>query len=788
MITRRLLPCAWSAAIALGIAGCATNGHDVHQFAAAPSAKVGAQDLKPAKPTATMELLKAADEAFRKGNALQEKGDREGALKEYNRFLELLIEADLDPGVFYNLRSEFGRVLNSTNQQARVFERAKRSKMTAEELASLKASGNLEIVDNDRVQAEILEIQNYYPRIFQGGLNRCGKYLPYIEEEFAKAGMPPNLVWLPMVESSFNPSAKSPAGAVGMWQFMKETGRRYNLHVDNYVDDRLNWKKETQAAIAYLRDMSERFDGNWPVAVAAYNMGEFGMERAIAAAGGNNDLWTLIDNSAASSKFQDETKKYYPRLLASITVGSNPTKYGFEMGTQSPDDCVEVPVKGSFSLAVLDRSCGLPEGTLASLNPDLIRGVTPPDREHPLVVPTPAKDKLMEALANVPQERSGARFDPIGATVNKISSLNPIGKGGLTQHMVKRGDTLSGVADQYGVTVDDLSKANKLRPDSQLSVGRRLTVPRSNRDTKAPEPAPAGKGGPQADAAPKGEKAGRTYTVKQGDTLFDIAKAEGIAVKDLQRYNELGDAASIHVGDTLVVAPGPGATKTVAAPAAPKQTSYQVKKGDTPATIAKRFNVSLDDLVKWNKLGKNPTVMLGQNLVIFEQGAPAAAPEKKELAKADTGKAAPKAAEAVAPKAAPAKAPAPKNTDKVTHTVAKGETATGIAAKYNVDLGQFLAWNGLGQDSVVKVGDQYAVYVAKKAPEAAAKADPKKEAAKPGAVKGEEFTVHTVAKGENPSTIARRYNVDISELGKWNNWTKAPTLQVGDKVKVRAKK
>ncbi|MBI5092100.1 MAG: LysM peptidoglycan-binding domain-containing protein, partial [Candidatus Hydrogenedentes bacterium] len=773
MITRRRSLTAWSAAILFGVAGCVStkSNHDVHQFAPVPTAKVGTQELKPAKSTATLDLLKTADECFRKGNALQEKGDKEGALKEYNRFLELLIEADLDPGVFYNLRSEFGRVLNSTNQQARLFERSKRAKMTPEELAQANISGDLEFDFNDRVQTEILEIQNYYPKNFQGGLNRSGKYLPYIQNEFAKAGLPASLAWLAMVESQFTPKINSRAGAGGMWQFMKETGRRYNLRIDNYVDERYNWKKSTQAAIQYLRDMNERFGGNWPVTVAAYNMGEFGMERAIASNGGNADLWQLIETPPASNHMMDETKKFYPKLRASIIVASNPEKFGFEGSTQEPDDCVEVPVKGSFSLAVLDRACGLPEGTLSSLNQDLIRGVTPPDREHELTVPTPARDKLIEALASVPQDRSGGRFNPISSTVNKISSLNPIGKRGITQHMVRRGETLSGIADQYDIPVSDLMKANNLRAGSQLPVGRRLNIPRAAPSARADIPAPAAdpsSGHEEASTPSETAKASsRTYTVKQGDTLFDIAKLEGMPLKDLLRLNDLGDGASIHVGDKLVLKGAPE-------PPAPTKTSYTVKKGDTPASIAKRHNVSLDDLVKWNKLGKSPTVILGQNLVVYERGAAPA--ERKELAKAETAKPAPKAADAAAPEkktvtGAVAKAPAPKNTEKVAHTVAKGETATAIAAKYSVDLNALLAWNGMTQESVVKVGDQLAVYVAKKAESAPApkaaeakKADAAKPA--PAAAKGDAASAHTVAKGENPSTIARRYNVSVSDLSK----------------------
>src|SRR5690606_14181724 len=146
-----------------------------------------------------------------------------------------------------------------------------------------------------RIETEINEIQESYRKNFQYGLNRSAMYRPYIEMELAKAGLPQDLVWLAMVESQFHPNVVSRAGAAGMWQFMPATARRYGLRVDKYVDERRDWQKATAAAIRYLTDLGNMFQGDWSLAISAYNMGEYGLERAIAMNGGDRDLWRLLE-------------------------------------------------------------------------------------------------------------------------------------------------------------------------------------------------------------------------------------------------------------------------------------------------------------------------------------------------------------------------------------------------------------------------------------------------------------------------------------------------------------
>jgi len=615
------------------LAGCATTNRDpVHQFEPVPVAKVRAQELTPVTPRSVTDVLRQAQEAFESANAAQESGDKEAALGHYTHMLELMTAADLDPSVFYNLRSEFQRILDNSEQQAYLFERRR-----AWEQGGLNqlVAGDLPIKFplREPVLKQIEEIRQSYGANFQAGLDRSFKYLPHIRAELSRAGLPVDLAWLAMVESQFHPKAVSRVGAKGMWQFMRTTGRNHHLRIDSYVDERFNWQAETRAAALYLRALHERFDYSWPLALSAYNMGEYGLERAIASAGGQRDIWRLIERS---SRMRRETKEFYPKLVATIMVAKDPEKFGFTLNPQPPEKTVRVPVKGSYSLAMLDKQCALPSGTLGQLNPELIRGATPPGDTYHLAVPPDASQKLLAALRTSPKLNPELLLDGAGT------------------YTVKRGDTPSGIAKRFHVSTKDLMRLNNIRSARHLMPGKKLAIPGF-----------ASGGGGAASA----RAGGGVYTVRKGDTLSEIAKANKVPLRDLLRWNNKS-SSTIGVGEKLCLAP--------------------------------------------------------------EAGPPA-------------------------------------GTRKVTHTVAKGESASVIASKYHVATADFLAWNKLTAKSVLRVGDRCVVYV------------PQEDAAS-GKVPP---TTHVVARGENPTIIARNYGVTLGDLLQWNDWDKDIVLHVGQKVTVR---
>lgn len=818
---------------------CSTTSHQSeHQFTPIPVAKVGSQDIGPAKARSATELLSAADAAFRKANAAQEAGDQKLALRHYREMLDLLAQADLNPAAFYNLRAEFERVLDSTSETADLFERDRPDF----ELGPNARSGVLfsgSDVLKERVRAEIEEIQQRYPKNFQAGLDRSAKYLPHIQQEFAKAGLPKDLVWLAMVESQFHPDVTSRAGAVGMWQFMKATGQRYGLQVDNYVDERRNWEKATVAAAKYLSALHD-MHGSWALAVSSYNMGEAGIARAVAMNGGEKDIWRLIETPPASDHIPTETKKFYPRLLASVIVAQSPERYGFRRNPLPPDSTVRVPIRGSYSIAALERASSLPSGTLKKLNPDLVRGVTPPDREHLLAVPADSQTQLLAALEGLAKE-SPRR------TVLASSS------DGRT-HTVRRGETLASIARRYDTSVEALATENHVRSATRLPVGKRLVIPGgATEKTRQPEsaPAPAAKEAPtaklQSDSKPAESAEGpvRTYRVKRGDTLYNIAKAHNVSLNELLKRNNLDANARIRVNDEIVIS-GPGAPL----PAADKKRVHTVRPGEFPATIAKQYGVNVDDLLEWNKLTKKSIIRVGDELLIYGGDATLAA--SRTNAAEETVKPTSTASEPLSVEAARPVEPSPAAT---MHTVAKGETLGGIASKYGVKLNDLLAENGLDKSAVIRIGQKLKVSAPAKGGVAgpqpatelamattsaalAAKPEPEKAAGatiykvvqgdtlsaiatkhkvkmadlrawnkladdamlrigqelivstpeagrnreESEAAQAPKATVHTVAAGENPTSIARKYGVAVKQLLDWNKWTPDHVLHIGDKV------
>ncbi|MFP4502888.1 MAG: LysM peptidoglycan-binding domain-containing protein [Candidatus Hydrogenedentota bacterium] len=701
------------------ITGCATQ--DVQQFEPRPRAEVGATELEPVDARPVVELVREAEDAFHAANAAQEEGDRPAALRHYTHMLELLIQADLDPAIFYSLRGEFEAVLDTSTQQASLFQQRRRHQLTNRDYNDLETMGDIQIPFPlpERVLTEIEEIQNRYPKNFQQGLDRSKKYAPYIRREFAKAGLPEELMWIAMVESLFTPKIVSRAGAGGMWQFMKATGQRYNLRIDRHVDERYNWQSATKAAIAYLRDLYAFFDGDWALAVTAYNMGEGGLERAIAANGGERHLWTLLAEPPASNRIRTETKKYYARFLAQMIVASNPERYGFKDNDIAPEKIERVPVSGMYALAELNRVMGLPSGALEGLNPDLLRNVTPPDGDYSVAVPAGQRKQLLAAL-------------------DKVKSVEYAGG----NHVVRRGETVSSIAARYKVDQRDLMALNGVTSPRRLRINQKLRIPGGGEDT----PAQARGGAPDSAAtasaeAPTQVASANTYRIRRGDTLYEIAAKHNTTVAKLQAWNRMGRNARIRVGRSLYV------NDPSAAAQAPAGHSYhEVRAGEYPARIAKMHGLELKALLAMNDLSEDSTIRVGDKLLIGK-GDPASVYSEKPI----------------------------------THTVSSGDTASTIAAKYGVPTGELLTWNELGGRSTLHIGDKLVVYTGT----GSASPAPDDNTGQGG---GLEKIIHKVARGHNPTTIARRYGVSVSNLFRWNNWPRNKVLQVGDEVIVYQEK
>ena len=303
-------------------------------------------------------------------------------------------------------------------------------------------------------------------------LQRSPQYLGMIRPVFRSKGLPDELAYTAMIESGFNPLAVSRAGAKGLWQFMAGTARLYGLRVDRWVDERFDPEKSTAAAASYLRDLRVRY-GSWHLAQAAYNAGSVAVDRAVRATG-SADFWAL----ARTRFLKRETKDFVPAIQAAVVIGRDPGQYGFELGGAVPIPELErVAVPPGTELRRLSASTGISVQTLRSLNPVLIRGVTPPGTTWELRVPAGTRQSILAALA--PRK--------------KLASVNSVGRraaGEVDHHTVRPRDTVSSIAKLHGVSISNVVRWNNLEDRDSIRPGDRLRV-----TAQSPSVEPGGQGG-----------------------------------------------------------------------------------------------------------------------------------------------------------------------------------------------------------------------------------------------------------------------------------------------------
>ena len=294
-------------------------------------------------------------------------------------------------------------------------------------------------------------------------VGRAGRYLGMIRSVLRSRDLPEELAYTAMIESGFNPLAVSRAGAKGMWQFMAGTARGYGLRVDQWADERLDPEKSTVAAASYLRDLYSIF-GSWTLAQAAYNAGEVKVIRAMRATG-SSDFWTL----ARTNHLRTETKEFVPQIHAATMIGWDPTRYGFEFNEPSPMDVERVTVPPSTDLRRLAATSGVAVETLRSLNPVLVRGVTPPGANWDLRVPAGSRPAVTAALTSKRPTQPEAVHPPSRA--GKITATR-----GQDYHVVRPQDTVASIAKKYGVSVSDVLRWNRLQDQARIHPGDRLRI------------------------------------------------------------------------------------------------------------------------------------------------------------------------------------------------------------------------------------------------------------------------------------------------------------------------
>jgi membrane-bound lytic murein transglycosylase D len=404
-----------------------------------------------------------------------------------------------------------------------------------------RAEGEVNAIDHDvplTVNDPVLAYLNYFktPRgsaIVETGLRREGRYREMVQRVLREEGMPQDLIYLAQAESAFLPQAVSKAGARGMWQFMSFAGRKYGLQKTWWVDERQDPEKATRAAARDLRDLYGQF-GDWYLAMAAYNSGAGAVQHAIERTG-YADFWELYHRNVLPK----ETQNYVPIILALTLISKDPSRYGIEFEAEPALQADTVKPGQAIDLRLVAETIDTDLESLRSLNPELLRLVTPPDPEFVLRLPEGTAERFFAEIAAIPPEKWVS----------------------WRRHKVEQGETLSSIAKQYRVSPAEVADANELPTGAPLEEGQKLIIPAAARSE-----------------ASTGKLI--RYRVRRTDTIATIADEFDVTPAELRKWNHLR-ADHVARGVSLRVYPG-GMTP------APQQQQTKTKENTASADVALR--------------------------------------------------------------------------------------------------------------------------------------------------------------------------------------------------------
>jgi membrane-bound lytic murein transglycosylase D len=368
----------------------------------------------------------------------------------------------------------------------------------------------------------IQQFINYYQgrnrATMENGLRRSGQYMKLARKIFAEEGVPVDITWLGQVESAWKPKAYSWAAASGLWQFIPATGRTYGLRQNAYIDERNSFEQATRASARHLKDLSKRYNGNWELAMAAYNTGAGNIDRAISRAGTAN-FWMIYPYIA------QETRNYVPNILAVILIAKNPEKYGFKgIKPDAPMSYDVVQVPSSTGLQLVADATDTNVDFIRSLNPELKRDITPRGDIYNVRIPAGHAKQFAALIQRIPPERR--------ETARLIS--------------VAPGEDWQSVANRTGINISQLQSWNS---GVELKGATKLVAPSGGvRLTKWVRATPA-----QTTAAPAGLDKVRA---RKGDTIASIAAARNLDANDVARLNGISVDTELRAGQEIKIPSG----------------------------------------------------------------------------------------------------------------------------------------------------------------------------------------------------------------------------------------
>lgn len=610
-------------------------------------------------------------------------------------------------------------------------------------------------------------------------------YFPLFEESLAAQNIPLEIKYLAVVESALNPRAVSRVGATGLWQFMYQTGKQYDLNINSYVDDRNDPLKSSKAATQYMQNMYNIF-GDWDLVLASYNSGPGNVAKAIRRSGGKQNYWNI------RKYLPKETQGYLPAFLATMYIFEYHKEHGIK-----PDRAIAnhfatdtVMIKSAMTFKQISDLLDVPVAELQFLNPSYKREEVPyiTGENHYLRLPvnkvavfTSNEDKIY-AFVKYEADKRERPYESMLASRNSNSSEDGT-VSRLKFHKVRKGESLSEISNRYGITMTELKKWNHLR-SSKAPLGRKLkiytieeAVASNNKRMVKPDTVSVKEPTTTAIASnsPKMYKEEKVvsykdvvkyHKVKRGDNLGEISDKYGVTVAEVKKWNHIkgsnivpGKSLKIIKNERVVttvrkeIKADKNAVETAVASneAENAKDFYVVERGDNLFSIAKKFNVSLEDLKRWNNL-EDLNVDQGYKLSLAGNDEPEAqATNNAEV--------------------------------KVTeHVVEKGENLGSIARKYDVAISDIKDWNNL-EDNNIQLGAKLIVgkkYIITSDNKTVAKKDKENIAANDR----NQVKLYYVKKGDSLFSIAKKYpGVSISDLKKWNG-IKNESLKAGMKLRI----
>lgn len=382
---------------------------------------------------------------------------------------------------------------------------------TDAEIVDVEAAASIPIPEHRTINSAVRLFSVDMKDSIQTSLLRSARYRKLIDKALAEQKLPKGLAYLPVIESAYMPTLTSRAGAHGIWQFMPATAREYGLRVDWWVDERADPEHSTRAAAIYLRDLYRMFD-DWSLALAAYNCGPGRIRRTLDQSGATS-FWELLD----AGLLPKETRGYVPTFFATLLIASDPDAYGFRLGEVAEHDEKRVDVRGPVSLAYIAETIGVDEDVLREMNPALRRGVVPPGHAS-VRVPSKSAETLLARADTLRDDDAYVKF---------------------CSFRMRKGDTVQRLARAIGTKAETILAMNNLDENERLSAGQAIYLPVRARELGT--------------LLAHSNDTEIFYAVLKGDTLYSIAKKNGLSVAELRELNDLGKKTTLRKGQKLRV-------------------------------------------------------------------------------------------------------------------------------------------------------------------------------------------------------------------------------------------